>query len=555
MSDVNNENLTDDEKYKRYTIILIVAATLYHLVVSSLIGLGDNEAYYWMWSKYLDLSYFDHPPMVAYIIALTTKIGGDSTFFVRLGNTFLFLATTVLVYLLTINIFKSERAGFYSVLLTNILPLYYIVGIIIIPDGPLAALWLLFLYLLYDTVKKENGVKFWHWYLLGIVAGLALLSKYFAILLLPTVFLFLLSDKKVRGYLKSPHLYVAILIAAVIASPILFWNMEHGFPSTTFHLQTRHGGGGGFEWKNFGEMVGGQFVMTPILLYFLFASLVVSVKRGFFGKKDINYKFIALTSIPTLLFFFVVMSFTDDAEPHWPALGYVPLIVAASGLYPEYLKKWGGKKLFDFGFFKAITGGDRERGRVLTSIKGWMKQTSAFKALVVLGVSFPILFLTFFHVQMIYPILRPEKSHYDVTNDLVGWDEVAIEINKISDEMINDETINIKIRRDRKKPFILAYHYNVASQLGFALQDPKNVFCLSSKRKKNQFNFWQDIDELKGRDAIYVANDHYDDPPWERYKFERYDRKPTTVLLIRRGNYRAKETYIYRCYGFIGKNY
>ncbi len=552
MGDVSNKNLTEDERYRRYTIVLISLMTLYHLVVIGIIGLGDNEAYYWTWAKHLDLSYFDHPPMVAYIIALTTKLGGDNPFFVRIGNTVLFLITTILVYLLTVDIFKSKRAGFYSVVLTNILPLYYMVGLIIVPDGPLATFWILFLYLLYKTVKvqSEEGrerVKFYHWYILGVVAGLALLSKYFAILLLPTVFIFLLSDKRVRGYLKSPHLYAAILIAAVIASPILFWNMEHGFPSMTFHLKTRHGGGG-FEWENLGKMVGGQFVMTPILLYFLLASLYVAVKRGFWGDSlsgDINYKFIALTSVPTLLFFYVVMCFTDDAEPHWPALGYVPLIVAAAGLYPEYLKKWGKKKLYDFKLIRAISGRDKEGRGSLNAVRGWMKRTSAFKALVAVGVAFPLIFMAFFHIQMIYPIHRPEKSHHDVTNDLMGWDVVAPVVRKMEVEMTVDGV----------RPFILAYHYNVASQLGFALKDPENVICLSSRRRRNQFNFWQNIDDLVGRDAVYVANDHYDDPPWERFEFEKIDEKPTTVLFMRRGGYRAKETYIYRCYGFIGTKY
>ncbi|MBN1574373.1 MAG: glycosyltransferase family 39 protein [Deltaproteobacteria bacterium] len=549
MADVFSKNLTEDERYKRYTIILISLATLYHLIIIGIIGLGDNEAYYWTWSKHLDLSYFDHPPMVAYIIALTTKLGGDTPFFVRIGNTMLFLITTILVYLLTVDIFKSRRAGFYSVVLTNILPLYYIVGLIIVPDGPLATLWILFLYLLYKTMKMdgESGggkVKFWFWYVMGVVAGLALLSKYFAILLLPTTFIFLSSDKRVRGYLKSPHLYLAILIAAVIASPILFWNMEHGYPSMTFHIKTRHGGEG-FEWENLGKMVGGQFVMTPILLYFLLASLYVAVKRGFWGNKDINYKFIALTSIPTLLFFYVVMCFTDDAEPHWPALGYVPLIVAASGLYPEYLKRWGKKRLYDFKLFRAVSGRDVDRGGILTAIRGWMKGTSTFKALVAVGVAFPIIFMAFFHIQMIYPLYRPEKSHYDVTNDLMGWDAVAPVVREIEGDM----TVN------GKKPFVLAYHYNVASQLGFALKDLENVICLSSKRKINQFNFWQNMDDLVGRDAIYVANDHYNDHPWERYEFERIDKKPKTVLFTRKGGYRAKETYIYKCYGFIGTKY
>ena len=76
---------TEGNKYRNYAIILVALITVYHLFVIGAVGPGDNEAYYWTWSKHLDLSYYDHPPAVAYMIALTTAVGGDSTFFLRIG--------------------------------------------------------------------------------------------------------------------------------------------------------------------------------------------------------------------------------------------------------------------------------------------------------------------------------------------------------------------------------------------------------------------------------------------------------------------------------------
>ena len=499
-----------------------------------MVGLADNEAYYWTWAKQLDWSYFDHPGMVAYVIAFTTWIGGDSPFFVRIGATLLFLVTTIFVYFLTIDIFKSKRAGFYSVILTNILPLFFVVGIIIIPDTPLAAFWAIFLYLLYKTTKGEE-FRWWYWYLMGISAGLAILSKYFAILLLPSAIMFLASDKSVRKYLKSPHFYLAILLAALIATPILLWNVSEGWPSLTFHLDTRHGDGMEFEWDNFGKMIGGQMSMTPILLYFLLASLVVAIKRGFVKNGDVRYKFIALMSAPTLLFFYVIMCFTDSAEPHWPALGYIPLVICAAGLYPEYLKRWGDKRLSDFKIFKAIGFGGFGR---------WMDRTSAFKALVVTGIVFPLIFIVIMNVQIIYPIYRPAVTKYDSTNDFYVWDEAGERVKEIYREMMVEEGDTYG------EPFIFSYHYNPASQLNYALRGTAYVWCLS--RKTDQFDFWQDLDELEGRVGIYIVNDHYDDPPDERFIFD-FIEGPEVLRVWRIDNiYLGKEFYIYRCYGFRG---
>jgi 4-amino-4-deoxy-L-arabinose transferase-like glycosyltransferase len=514
-----------EKRYRNLAILLIALVLVYHLIIIGIIGLGDNEAYYWTWSKHIDISYYDHPGIVAYLIWLTTAIGGDNAFSVRVGTAILFALTTLFVYLTTVDIFKSRRAGFYAVILTNIVPLYFIVGLITVPDAPLAALWALFLYLLWRTTK---GVDPWYWYLLGAVVGLAFLAKYFAVLLFPSTLLFLLSDKRLRKYLKTPHPYLGVLLAFVIMSPVFIWNARHGWPSFEFHLVERQSG---FAWDNVGKMIGGQMSMTPILLYFLFAALWVAVKRGFSKGGDVGYKFIVLTSVPTLLFFYIAMCFIHKAEPHWPALGYVPLVIAAAGLYPEYLAKWGKKKLADFGWIRALG---------LGRVGGWMRRTSAFKTLVALGVAFPLFFILFMNVQIFYPLYRPEKTKYDITNDFYGWDKAAARVRELSVEMEKETG---------RAPFIFSYHYNPASQLSWALKDWTNVYCLS--RKTDQFDFWQDPATLVGHDGVYVINDAYDSPPEERYYFDRIE-GPETITTWRAGGVKGRTFMIYRCYGYRG---
>lgn len=528
-----------NRKYKTYALVLIILVALYHLLIIGAVGPGDNEAYYWTWANHLDLSFFDHPPMVAYMIALSTAVGGDSVFFLRIGTVLLFCVTSFLIYLLAFEISGSQKTAFFSLCLANILPLYFLAGILTVPDAPLLVFWLLYLYLL---LRVGKGVPWWHWYLMGFVLGLAVLSKYFAVLLVPSTLLFLLSDKKLRSYLKSPHPYAALALSGLVASPIIFWNIREGWASFTFHLSTRHSGGVFLE--NLWSLVIGQLgVVTPILLFSFIAVLFVFVRRGFKRGGDIRDKFIVLTSVPTLVFFYIVMCLTNDAEPHWPGLGYIPLLIGAVWLYPEYLVK---KRNLNVRF-------STRRSSISAFLRIWVKGTGAFKLFVGAALVFPLVFILIMNIQLFYPIYRPpissfdnssdmtgwEIGQYDATSDLFGWEEVAEEVRKTSLEMTEDG----------KEFFIFSFHYNVASQLSFALKDTENVFCLSDSI--DQFDFWQDTKNLIGKNAIYVCTNRYYLSPQDGFMFERIE-GPKTVVTLRAGTYKARENYIYKCFGFKG---
>jgi len=529
----------EDRKYKQYALLLIVLVALYHLFFIGIVGPGDNEAYYWTWSKHLDLSYFDHPPMVAYMIALTTAVGGDSVFFLRIGTVLLFCITSLLIYLLAFELSGCRKTAFYSLFLSNIIPLFFLVGILTVPDAPLAVFWLLYLFLLLRVVK---GNPWWHWYLMGFALGLAVLSKYFAVLLVPSTLLFLLSDKRLRAFLKSPHPYIGLLVSAAVASPILIWNIRESWASFMFHLSTRHEGG--VFWNNLWTLVIGQLgVVTPFLLFCFIAILFIFVKRSFSSGGNICDKFIVLTSAPTLVFFYIVMCLTNDAEPHWPGLGYMPLLIGAVWLYPEYLVK---RRNLNVRF-------SRRGPSVFGFLRMWLKGPRALKLFVGAALVVPLVFILIMNIQLFYPLYRPaissidspsdltgwEVGKYDATSDLFGWPEVAEKVREIVIEMTGSG----------EAPFVFSSHYNVASQLSFALKDTKNVFCLSSSI--DQFDFWQDTKDLLGRNAIYVLTNRYYLPPQDGFMFERIE-GPETVVTMRAGNYRARENYIFRCYSFEG---
>ena len=75
---------TKKRKYIRLTWLVLGLGLAVRLCLSGQFLLVPDEAYYWQWSRYLSLGYYDHPPMIAWGIWLTTKLFGQTEFAVRL---------------------------------------------------------------------------------------------------------------------------------------------------------------------------------------------------------------------------------------------------------------------------------------------------------------------------------------------------------------------------------------------------------------------------------------------------------------------------------------
>ena len=218
--------------------LLISVTTILRLLVIGQIGLGDDEAHYWAYAQNPALSYFDHPPLVGYIIKYSTMLFGANEFAVRLSAVLLFFLTCVIIYKLAKKMF-GEKIAFWSVFVLNATPVFSFLGsVLIIPDAPLAFFWVLFIYIFWSII--ESGKKI-HWYLLGVVLGFAMLSKYNAFLLPISSAIFLIFSKEHRFWFKQKEPYLAILIASIMTLPVVIWNAQNGW--ATFGFQLAHGFG------------------------------------------------------------------------------------------------------------------------------------------------------------------------------------------------------------------------------------------------------------------------------------------------------------------------
>jgi 4-amino-4-deoxy-L-arabinose transferase-like glycosyltransferase len=384
------------EKYRKAFFALLIATTLFHLFYISWIDLAPDEAYYWTWSRNLQMSYYDHPPMVATLIWLGTTIFGQGEFGVRIVWVLIGALLTILLYQMGKSMFGTERAAFFSAVLLNISLMGSTVPLIATPDGPLILFWGLAIFSLYLAVEKENRGL---WYLTGVWFGLGMLSKYTMIFLIPVTLFFLLSFSEGRKWLARKEPYLALLLGFLLFSPVIFWNAENGWVS--FRFQLTHGLGikGDVEVQRFWDYWGGQIgVVTPLAFLAVLWALIKSAQEGFQRQKK-NLLLLFWSSAPILLFF-AATSFRSKVEVNWPALAYFSAALALAGIGTEEWSTWGKWK------------------------KGYAWVTSA-----------SVLLITFLaYLQPLYPLI-PIPVGNDPTRQLVGWRTLGERIQKAADTM------------------------------------------------------------------------------------------------------------------------
>ncbi len=297
---------------KRNTWILVAVLTLWRLYLSAELQLHPDEAYYWLWSRYLDIGYFDHPPLVAYFIWFTTLLS-KSELWVRLSGTIVSLVLSGLIWHLALQLYRSVPIAAGSVMLFNVYPLTMLGLIVITPDIPVFLFWSLSIYLLWQVVRTQ---RIWLWYALGVTFGMAMLSKYTAILMIPCFFIYLvLTDD--RWWLKTIHPYLALATGLLIFLPVVYWNSQHDWVSFAFQL--RNGlGGESYSISTVAEYIGGQLLVTGPIVW------IVGIYAAFVGlyRKDKETLFLIATAIP-IIAFFGLSSFRKAAGPNWPAFAYV----------------------------------------------------------------------------------------------------------------------------------------------------------------------------------------------------------------------------------------
>lgn len=468
--------------YKLWFWAVNIFTAFLRLLFIGRVGLTVDEAHYWVYTKFLSLSYFDHPPLIAYIIKLSTLIFGNTEFAVRFPAVLIFFFTCWIFYICVEKLYNA-RTAFTGVVLLNVLPVFSFLGSVIsIPDSPLALCWML-AFLIFIKILETNNKNYW--YLLGMITGFAMIAKYNAVMIPASIALFLIFSPKHRFWFTKKEPYLALIITFIIFTPIILWNIENNWAS--FGFQLRHGFGSSapkFSFTLFGQSIGAQagYVSPPIFIIFI-AAAYLCVKEAY-TKKDRTALLISCFSLPILIFFNLIATF-NEILPHWPAMGYLILSIYVAHITLKYWEvKW----------FRIYT------------IIAW--------ALTI----FLVLFATFHIMYKIVPIEKflpkeqvekvrygiPEPERIDITNDVFGWKEIGDEIRRIMDTY-----------PPKSKPFIFTHKGYLASQLAFAVPEYR-VFCFSDRI--DAYDLWQrDLRPLRNKNAIFICNDYFFYDPQKKY--------------------------------------
>lgn len=318
------EDTEAERDQARWLWLALAAFAVLRIVYGGLRELTPDEAYYWVWTRYLAACYLDHPPMVAVVIWLSTSLFGTSELTVRLPAALLSVATIAVTLRLAWIVSGSQRVMLWAGIILLCSPMMSVLGTIITPDSPATFFSVCTLWVAVGAVRNPQSA-WWRWPAFGLLAGLAMTSKYTTVLVPGAVVLMLLTSTTGQRHFTRPWIWLSALTATVGFSPVIWWNATHQWQSFAFQLahgtrETRDN-----MLMNLGEYVGGQAaVWTPILFVL---SMIVLVRCWRLLRQLPDDQRLLLGCSTLILIFFGVFSARHPAEANWPVFAYLPLTI------------------------------------------------------------------------------------------------------------------------------------------------------------------------------------------------------------------------------------
>jgi 4-amino-4-deoxy-L-arabinose transferase-like glycosyltransferase len=315
-------------RYALWTVMALVALTLFRLWYLNHLELVGDEAYYWLWSRHPDICYLDKGPVIAWFITLGTMLFGQTALGVRFFAVILSAGTGAALFLLARKLF-SDRVGFTAVALAAVTPLYAVGSILMTIDTVYIFFWSVAA-LAFWWAKDQT--RLWPWILTGGLLGLGILAKYTAAFELLSFGCFCAWHAPLRRHPRGAGFPLLLLTVALFLVPVVVWNAAHGWPTSRFlahrgDLDERIG----VHPLNAVTFLGGQAgVISPLLFV---AVLTAAFRPGASlqnaGKgPETAY---VLSLFWPLFGFYLLLSFQQTSQANWPAAAYVGglILVAA----------------------------------------------------------------------------------------------------------------------------------------------------------------------------------------------------------------------------------
>lgn len=422
------------------------------LAVKLVVFLGMNpigdEAYYWLWGQHLDWSYFDHPPLHAWAMALVSKLFGWNLWSLR-ALTLLTFGGTLLIFWDWAKRLQPDAPVDYFWRATTIYlatPLFLGMSTIVFNDHLMMFLVVAsgHAMLLFAESVETDRPRFRWLYLSALLLGLAVLTKYNAVFLGLGYAIFFAVRRPLRGLYRSPHTYLAGLFSVAIQAPMLWWNYTQNFASFGFHAAGRWRNTPTFAWeKPLLFLLVAAIVASPFVLY---AAIRYCLRRPVGIFEDRAHSLAVAVFITSSLSLLVLASFAEVLF-YWNIVAFILLIP----LLPLVMRN------------------------------AWLMG---------LHIAYGLAMAALLLVNQFYAPIGNLTGSYDWTiASTYGWDEIGREVQAA--------------RIEYDAAFVGTSFYTTAAQLGFAIQDPDTV---AISTRPDQFDIWFRPDLYRGETAIIVAD-------------------------------------------------
>ena len=292
-----------------FRIVLLLSILVYglRLFLVWFMGITPKDAYYYYYSQNIVLSYYDHPPFIAWVIRVFTELFGSLVWTLKLSQ-FLITALSVFFVWKLARLFYSNKISLHASLLFASTLAVTKLSLNVTPDTPLTLFWILSMIFIYKGIQREHSLT---WILAGFFTGLAFLSKYTAIFIPFGLGLYLIISAEHRKLIFSKNILLYGIFFILTISPVLIWNIREDWISFSYQS-------GRFdkEWDFLGSIghffghFGIQMILSgPIffyLLFILFKNVLIQMIKKRVISSDGRMLYILCLSLPMFLFFSVL---------------------------------------------------------------------------------------------------------------------------------------------------------------------------------------------------------------------------------------------------------
>ncbi len=459
-SAIGNQQLQTDWLHLGYLVIALALVARWFYIASGVIGLSQDEAYQWLWSKHLALSYYSKPPGIAYIQWAGTALFGDTNLGVRFCSP---LFGAILSWLI-LNFLAREigaRKAFLLLVITFASPLLVVGTVLMTIDPPLVLCWMWGVIVGWRAVQADGKTR--DWLLFGLATGLGFLCKYSALFAPVCVLLYFALQPSARFHLRRAGFWLSLGVIALCTLPVLIWNSQNGW-ATVYHVADNAGLDKVWQptLKYFFEFLGAEAgLLNPVF----FIGMVWASFAFWRTRREKPLQLFLFCMGGPVFFGFWLYALHSRVLPNWIAPAIPPLFCLMALFWAERrvnLKPWLAVGL--------------TLGLVMSAVM--------------------------YNSDLLGKVINKLPGDLDPSHRVRGWRETAL-----------------LVERERAQfdssAFIITEHYGTTGLYSFysptaraaAIAHQPLVYCIDADAPVNQILFWDEYNYRKhrvGQNALYA---------------------------------------------------